>query len=48
MTIYQLRMMDHAIATGDIDKIRKLWPAIKTNINLKADYAIPARPVNQE
>jgi len=48
MTIYQLRMMDHAIATGDIDTIRKLWPAIKTSINLKADYAIPARPVNQE
>jgi len=45
MTIYQLRMMDHAIATNDIDTIRKLWPAIKTSINLKADYA---RPINQE
>jgi len=48
MTIYQLRMMDHAISMGDIDTIRKLWPAIKTSINLKADYASPARPVNQE
>jgi len=48
MTIYQLRMMEHAIATGDIDTIRKLWPAIKTSINLKADYANPAKPINQE
>jgi len=48
MTIYQLNAMDHAIATGDIDTIRKLWPAIKTSINLKADYATPARPINQE
>lgn len=45
MTVYQLNAFNHAIATGDIDSIRKLWPTVKANINIKADYA---RPLNQE
>lgn len=45
VSYYTLKSFDHAVATGDLVKIVKLWPAIKQSIQHKPDYA---KAINQE
>ena len=45
---HALAQFDKAVARGDVQTIRALWPSVRKCVIIQPDYTMQAKSINQE